>query len=193
MCQIIYIFSLHRTIYSEYFIVVRLLLLSFVMEKLASASSVDPAAGDVAAKAAVLFAAQEQKEGDSSDVVPSHHHQQEQQETRKDDDDDANVVDYDTRLDQELHVVRSIRLTMVSFLQVLERARDDLVLLGNKMDRVRIASEHCRTELMKKKQQQQEQIVTKDHTGKEEQKEKGATATSKGNEIVIGKRKRDPS
>lgn len=155
------------------------------METLASTSSVDPAvAGEVKATAAT---AQEQNDGDSSDDAALSR-QQQQQEARQD---DTMNGDYDARLDQELQVVRSIRVTMVSFLQVLEQARDDLVVLGDKMDRVRIASEHCRTELMKKKQQQQEQVVTMD-TKKEERQKEGATTTSKGNEIAMGKRKRDP-
>ena len=53
---------------------------------------------------------------------------------------------YDLHLDRELQVVQNLRATMQSLLRVLESGRDDLVLLGESMDTVRLASERCRTE-----------------------------------------------
>ena len=95
---------------------------------------------------------------------------------------------YEARLDEELRVVRSIRVTMTSFLQVLETARDDLVLLGDKMDRVRTASEHCRKELMKR----QQALLSNDDNDEEQGKKDGAATASKStsNEVAVGKRKR---
>ena len=75
-----------------------------------------------------------------------------------DDDDDNNLETetittdaYGARLDQELLLVQAIQSTMTTLLRVLECARDDLVLLGGRMDRLRIASEKCRQELLKNK------------------------------------------
>ncbi|CAB9507753.1 expressed unknown protein [Seminavis robusta] len=79
---------------------------------------------------------------------------QEEKGSNGGDDKGSSDCDYDKRLDQELQVVRTLRMTMVSLLQNLQGARDDLVLLGDKMDRVRLASEKCRKAIMAKRKQE---------------------------------------
>jgi len=59
-------------------------------------------------------------------------------------DDDA----HNARLDQELLLVRNMCSAMTSLLRILLCAKDDLVLLGDHMGRVRMASESFRRELM---------------------------------------------
>lgn len=59
---------------------------------------------------------------------------------------------YDLRLDQELHVARNLRVTMESLLSVFEGVRDDLVVLGDRMEKARVASERCRKQLVKRHQ-----------------------------------------
>jgi hypothetical protein len=54
---------------------------------------------------------------------------------------------YDRRLDTELQLVRKLRSTMTSLLHTLECARDDLTQLGDRVDKVRLASEQCRNTL----------------------------------------------
>lgn len=61
------------------------------------------------------------------------------------------LTGYDARLEQELHIVRSMRDAMSSLLKVLESAQNNLVILGDRMDQLRIASEHCRKEIQTKR------------------------------------------
>ena len=89
---------------------------------------------------------------------------------------------YDQRLDQELHVVRNLRVSMESLLKVFEIARDDLVVLGDKMDQVRVASERCRKELMKRNSHSE--------TVDESESPKKPTKRKQEGECLIGKTRR---
>ena len=102
------------------------------------------------------------------------------------DDDEKTPTDaYDLRLDKEIHVVRNLRATMISLLQVFESARDDLVVLGDKMDKVRVASERCRKELMKRQQSSASTPHSPPNvSGKRKREDEGAR--------VIGKTRKTP-
>jgi len=76
-----------------------------------------------------------------------------------------NQQDYVSRLDVELNVVRSLNATMTSILRIFETARDDLVTLGKKMDRVRTASEHCRTQLLQRQHEQKQSELERQKKG----------------------------
>jgi hypothetical protein len=54
--------------------------------------------------------------------------------------------------DMELHLVRRMRLAFEASLQMLEAVRDDLVEMGDRMDRLSRASQLCREALRKKKE-----------------------------------------
>jgi hypothetical protein len=54
----------------------------------------------------------------------------------------------------ELELLRKVRLALAATLHMLECARDDLVALGDRMDRLRIASEQCRVALQEKKKKE---------------------------------------
>jgi hypothetical protein len=71
---------------------------------------------------------------------PSFHHTDKEQ-----------ISQEDSRLDAELEIVRKIKQTFAVSLQMLESARDDLVEMGNRMDRLREASELCRKAISEKK------------------------------------------
>ena len=73
--------------------------------------------------------------------------------TNRGNDEETPADPYDLRLDQELKVVQNLRSTMQSLLRVLESGRDDLVVLGDSMDKVRLASERCRNEFLKQQHQ----------------------------------------
>lgn len=62
------------------------------------------------------------------------------------------VVDND---DPELILLKQLRLAFSSMLQMLETARDDLVLLGHRMDGLREASEKCRKIVEKRRNVEQ--------------------------------------
>ena len=81
---------------------------------------------------------------------------------------------YDARLDQELQVLRELRSTMASLLQSLEGGRDDLVLLGGKVDKVRSASRLCRQGFSKRLQIEMIVSTTKEgkHKAKRNREEK---------------------
>ena len=61
------------------------------------------------------------------------------------------------RLDRELCLVRKMRLALASTLHMFEAARDDLVEMGNRMDRLRASSELCRKALREKKAKEDEE------------------------------------
>ena len=54
----------------------------------------------------------------------------------------------------ELELLRKVRLALGATLHMLECAQDDLVALGDRMDRLRIASERCRIALQEKKKRE---------------------------------------
>lgn len=60
----------------------------------------------------------------------------------------------DAQLDLELHVIRKMRLAFEASLQMLEAVRDDLVEMGDRMDRLAAASKRCREALRNKKQRE---------------------------------------
>mmetsp|Transcript_7098 Transcript_7098/g.12748 ORF Transcript_7098/g.12748 Transcript_7098/m.12748 type:complete len:122 (-) Transcript_7098:470-835(-) len=47
--------------------------------------------------------------------------------------------------DPEIMLLRNLRRALGSTLRMLESARDDLVIMGERMDRLSKSSEHCRT------------------------------------------------
>ena len=57
---------------------------------------------------------------------------------------------------EELEVLKKMRLALGATLHMLECARDDLVALGERMDRLRVASERCRAALRGRKDAQDE-------------------------------------
>jgi hypothetical protein len=70
---------------------------------------------------------------------------------------DPEMTQREERLDRELRLVRKMRLALASTLHMFEAARDDLVELGNRMDRLRSASELCRKALREKKAKEDEE------------------------------------
>jgi hypothetical protein len=69
----------------------------------------------------------------------------------------AELIRREERLDRELRLVRKMRLALASTLHMFEAARDDLVEMGNRMDRLRAASEICRKALREKKAKEDEE------------------------------------
>lgn len=59
-------------------------------------------------------------------------------------------------LDYELQLIRKIRLAFVSSLRMLEAAREDLVEVGNRMDRLTLASQACRQAFQDKRRREQQ-------------------------------------
>lgn len=59
---------------------------------------------------------------------------------------------------EELELLRKVRLALGSMLQMLECARDDLTAMGDRMDRLRVASERCRTALEEKKKEEERDL-----------------------------------
>lgn len=57
---------------------------------------------------------------------------------------------------EELELLRKVRLALGSMLHMLDCTRDDLTAMGDRMDRLRAASEHCRMALEEKKRKEQE-------------------------------------
>ncbi len=55
------------------------------------------------------------------------------------------IVDEEARLNVELEIVRNMRQAFTAALQMLEAARDDLIEMGLRMDRLQQASVQCRT------------------------------------------------
>jgi PleD family two-component response regulator len=70
---------------------------------------------------------------------------------------DPEMTQREERLDRELRLVRKMRLALASTLHMFEAARDDLVGLGNRMDRLRATSELCRKALREKKAKEDEE------------------------------------
>ena len=66
------------------------------------------------------------------------------------------LTDREQRLDHELRLIRKMRLAFASTLHMLEAARDSMVELGDRMERLQTASELCRTTLEEKKVRDQE-------------------------------------
>jgi hypothetical protein len=62
--------------------------------------------------------------------------------------DPSQVVDEEWKLDQELRILRKLKLAFAASLPMLEAAQNDLVEMGNRLDRLRIASEQCRAALL---------------------------------------------
>jgi hypothetical protein len=54
----------------------------------------------------------------------------------------------------ELELLRKVRLALAATLHMLECARDDLAALGDRMDRLRMASERFRMALQEKKKRE---------------------------------------
>jgi hypothetical protein len=82
----------------------------------------------------------------------------------KDTENDAEVTQREERLDRELRIVRKMRLALASTLHMFEAARDDLVELGNRMDRLRAASELCRKALTENKAREEEDRMQLDES-----------------------------
>jgi hypothetical protein len=59
------------------------------------------------------------------------------------DDSEPNNLEFEN--DPEIMLLRNLRLALGSTLRMLESARDDLVIMGERMDRLSKSSEHCRT------------------------------------------------
>jgi len=55
-------------------------------------------------------------------------------------------------LDRELHVIRKLRLAFQASLHLLEAARDDLVAMGERVERLTVASRQCREQLLAKRE-----------------------------------------
>lgn len=64
-----------------------------------------------------------------------------------------------TKEDVELELLRKMRLAFGTILHMLECARDDLKAMGDRMDRLRCASEQCRQAL-----EQKDTIEHRDHS-----------------------------
>ena len=64
--------------------------------------------------------------------------------------DTEQISQEDSRLDAELEILQKIKQTFTVSLHMLESARDDLVEMGNRMDRLREASELCRKAISEK-------------------------------------------
>lgn len=54
----------------------------------------------------------------------------------------------EARLDLELELVRKLRVALTATLYMFESVRDDVTEMGERMDRLRLASERCRKALM---------------------------------------------
>lgn len=63
----------------------------------------------------------------------------------------ASLTDEEARLDAELEIIEKMKQAFAAGLHMLEAARDDLVEMGNRMDRLRHASELCRKALEREK------------------------------------------
>ena len=76
-------------------------------------------------------------------------------------DDDQSAPDVmspeEARLEYELQVIRRMNQAFSSSLCMLEAARDDLVEMGHRMDRLRQASQQCRQAIHKKQASEQRQ------------------------------------
>jgi len=59
-----------------------------------------------------------------------------------------------TNDDSEVILLTQIRLALSSMLQMLEIARENLIFLGSRLDKLREASEKCRLILQRKHQQE---------------------------------------
>jgi hypothetical protein len=63
----------------------------------------------------------------------------------------------EARMDRELEMLRKMRLAMTATLAMFEAARDDLAELGDRMDRLRIASRACRKSILEERGERHEQ------------------------------------
>jgi len=70
---------------------------------------------------------------------------------------DGNSTEDDIDNDPEVILLTKFRLALGSTLRMLECARDDLVRLGERMDRLTVASRECREKLEARQAQQQMQ------------------------------------
>lgn len=59
---------------------------------------------------------------------------------------------------EELELLRKVRLALSSMLQMLEHARDDLKAMEDRMDRLRVASERCRIALQEKREREEQEF-----------------------------------
>ena len=69
---------------------------------------------------------------------------------------DGNSAEDDIDNDPEVMLLTKFRLALGSTLRMLECARDDLVRLGERMDRLTVASRECREKLEAQQAQQQQ-------------------------------------
>jgi hypothetical protein len=60
----------------------------------------------------------------------------------------SSQVDEELKLDEELRILRKLKLAFAASLPMLEAAQKDLIEMGNRLDRLRIASEQCRAALL---------------------------------------------
>ena len=68
---------------------------------------------------------------------------------------DPPLPDSDERIDtltRELHLVQKLRRTFAAVLFLMEAAQDDLIALGERLDRLTKASRQCREALMRARQ-----------------------------------------
>ena len=77
-------------------------------------------------------------------------------EQQKEKNDQEEHSEEEIRLDQELELLRKMRLAFASTLHMFETVRDDLNEMGNRMDRLRTASELCRKAIVAKKKADKE-------------------------------------
>lgn len=63
--------------------------------------------------------------------------------------DDGGCVTFDRKTDNEVMLLTQIRLALSSMLHMLETAKENLIFLGLRLDRLREASEKCRIAVQK--------------------------------------------
>lgn len=80
------------------------------------------------------------------------------------DQEDSELREREERLDHELRLIGKMRVAMASSLHMFEAARDSLVELGDRMDRLQAASELCRKALAEKKVREQAERVRVDES-----------------------------
>jgi D-alanyl-D-alanine dipeptidase len=94
---------------------------------------------------------------------------QDQDQIKSDD-----VSEEEARLDVELKVVRKMRLAFTATLKLLEAARDDLVEMGSRIDRLTTTSQKCRATLEEKNNAERDRKLAEN---------RGTTITSTSNRI----------
>lgn len=83
--------------------------------------------------------------------------QDDETENKQSSENKPSELEEDVVLDYELAILRKMRVAFRSTLHMLEAARDDLVEMGQRMDRLKESSERCRTAILKKRQHEQSQ------------------------------------